>query len=119
MIDAEHNLHDVELTFRMDTSDLRAQPVFDRDAIEVRRTSCSPRWPLPATDTTPRARSIEKLVRALRTARSATITISTERITLAPDLTDVTDTDTELIHLDTGHSDKWNDPGRAQPARSR
>lgn len=121
MIDPQHNLYDVELTFRMATSDLRARPVFDhdRDATEVRLTSCSQPWPLPATDTTPRARNIEKLVRALHTARSATITINSERITLAPDLTNDTDTNTDLIHLDTGHPDKWNDPGRAKPARSR
>lgn len=123
MIDPLAHLYDVELTFRMATSDLRARPVFDhdRDAIEVRLTSCSQPWPLPATDTTPRARNTEKLVRALRTALPATITINSECTTLAPDLTNDTDTnaDTDLIHLDTGHPDKWNDPGRAQPARSR
>lgn len=80
VIAAYHDLWRVEQSFRMTKGDLRARPVFhhQREAIEAHLT-----------------------VEALRTARSATIKINGQRLTIDPDLTDVARD--ILRQLETGH----------------
>jgi transposase len=104
VIDAYHDLWRVEQSFRMTKGDLRARPVFhhQRDAIEAHLTceSCGG-WSGTGhlQDTT--GTSIKKIVQTLRTARSATIDINGQRLTLDPDLTDAASA--ILNRLEDGH----------------
>ena len=89
VIDAYHDLYQVERSFRMAKSDLRARPVFhhDRDAIEahlsvVFAALAISRHLQDATDT-----SIKKLVQTLRPLRSIVISIGEHTITADPTIT--------------------------------
>lgn len=103
VIAAYHDLWRVEQSFRMTKGDLRARPVFhhQREAIEAHLTVvfaalAVARHLQDTTDT-----SIKKIVQALRTARSATIEINGQRLTLDPDLPDAARD--ILKRLETGH----------------
>lgn len=93
----------VEQSFRVTKSDLRARPVFhhQRDAIEAHLTVVFAALAVARHLQDATGTSIKKIVQTLRTARSATIEINGERLTLAPDLTDATRT--ILTHLEAGH----------------
>lgn len=87
----------------MTEGDLRARPVFhhEREAIEAHLTVvfaalAVARHPRDTTGT-----SIKKIVQTLRTARSATIEINGQRLTLDPDPTDAARD--ILKRLETGH----------------
>jgi hypothetical protein len=89
VIAAYHQLWQVEASFRMTKSDLRARPVFhhERDAIEAHLTVVFAALAV-SRDLQDRAGvTIKRLVQTLRTARSATIEINGQRITLEPELT--------------------------------
>jgi transposase len=90
VIAAYHDLWKVEQSFRMTKSDLRARPVFhhQREAIEAHLTVVFAALAVARhlQDTT--GISIKKIVQTLRTARSATIEVNGQRLTLAPELTD-------------------------------
>ncbi|WP_165802669.1 IS1634 family transposase, partial [Arthrobacter sp. Bz4] len=77
VINAYHDLWQVEASFRMTKSDLKARPVFHhrRDAIEAHLTIVFAALAISRhlQDTT--GLSIKKIVRTLRTARSATIEV--------------------------------------------
>ena len=100
---AYHDLWHVEQSFRMTKSDLRARPVFhhQREAIEAHLTVvfaalAVSRYLQDATST-----SIKKIIQTLRAARSATIEINGQRLTLDPELTG---TARDILNrLESGH----------------
>jgi hypothetical protein len=103
VIAAYHQLWQVEASFRMTKSDLRARPVFhhEREAIEAHLTVVFAALAVSRYLQTRAEVSIKKLVQTLRTARSATIDINGQRLTLEPELTDPART---LLHrLQEGH----------------
>ncbi|OIQ94678.1 transposase DDE domain protein [mine drainage metagenome] len=103
VIAAYHDLWHVEQSFRMTKSDLRARPVFhhQRDAIEAHLTVVFAALAVARHLQDATGTSIKKIVQTLRTARSATIEINGERLTLDPNLTETTRT--ILKRLETGH----------------
>ncbi len=103
VIGAYHDLWHVEQSFRMTKSDLRARPVFhhQRDAIEAHLTVVFAALAIARHLQDATGTSIKKIVQTLRTARSATITINGQRLTLEPDLTDAASD--ILRRLETGH----------------
>jgi transposase len=88
IIAAYHDLWQVEKSFRMSKSDLRARPIFHRrrDAIEAHLTVVFAALAVSRylQDTT--GVSINKLVRTLRTVRSATVQVNGTEITLDPEI---------------------------------
>ncbi|WP_242448528.1 IS1634 family transposase [Cellulomonas sp. WB94] len=103
VIAAYHDLWHVEQSFRMTKSDLRARPVFhhQRDAIEAHLTVVFAALAVARHLQDLTGMSIKKIVQALRTARSATIEINGQRLTLDPDLTETARA--ILNRLETGH----------------
>ena len=89
VISAYHDLWQVEKSFRMTKSDLRARPVFhhQRDSIEAHLTIVFAALAISRHLQDVTGVSIRKVVTTLRSARSATIRINGQRITLEPDLT--------------------------------
>jgi transposase len=89
VIRAYHELWQVESSFRMTKSDLRARPVFhhEREAIEAHLTVVFAALAVSRYLQDRAGVSIKRLVHTLRPARSATIDINGERITLEPELT--------------------------------
>jgi hypothetical protein len=89
VIAAYHQLWQVEASFRMTKSDLRARPVFhqERDAIEAHLTVVFAALAVSRHLQDRAGVSIKKLVQTLRAARSATIEINGQRMTLDPELT--------------------------------
>src|SRR5665647_1327729 len=92
VINAYHDLWHVEQSFRMTKSDLRARPVFhhQRDAIEAHLTVVFAALAVARHLQDATGTSVKKIVQNLRAARSATIEINGQRLTLEPDLTDTT-----------------------------
>ena len=93
----------LEASFRMTKSDLRARPVFhhERHAIEAHLTVVFAALAV-SRDLQDRAGvSIKRLVQTLRVARSATIEINGQRMTLDPALT--APARTILDRLESGH----------------
>jgi transposase len=86
VIAAYHDLWQVEASFRMTKSDLRARPVFhhEREAIEAHLTVVFAALAISRDLQARTAVTIKKLVQTLRTARSATIEINGQRLTLEP-----------------------------------
>ena len=103
VIEAYHDLWRVEQSFRMTKGDLRARPVFhhQREAIEAHLTVVFAALAVARHLRDATGTSIKKIVQALRTARSATIEINGQRLTLDPDLTDAARD--ILTRLETGH----------------
>ena len=103
VIAAYHDLWRVEESFRMTKSDLRARPVFhhQREAIEAHLTVVFAALAVSRHLQEATGTSIKKLVQALRTARSATIEINGQRLTLDPELTSAARD--ILNRLETGH----------------
>ena len=98
-----HDLWQVEASFRMTKSDLKARPIFhhEREAIEAHLTVVFAALAVSRDLQQRSGVTIKKLVQTLRVARSATIDINGQRMTLAPELTDpVRDI---LDRLETGH----------------
>jgi transposase len=88
VIAAYHQLWQVEASFRMTKSDLRARPVFhrERDAIEAHLTVVFAALAISRHLYDRAGVSIKKLAQTLRAARSATIEINGQRLTLHPKL---------------------------------
>jgi len=103
VIAAYHDLWHVEQSFRMTKSDLRARPVFhhQRQAIEAHLTVVFAALAVARHLQDATGTSIKKIVQNLRAARSATIEINGQRLTLEPDLTDTTRA--ILSRLESGH----------------
>jgi hypothetical protein len=85
-----HQLWQVEASFRMTKSDLKARPVFhhEKDAIEAHLTVVFAALALGRDLQTRSGVTVKKLVQTLRTARSATIEINGQRMALDPELTE-------------------------------
>lgn len=98
-----HQLWQVEASFRVTKSDLRARPVFhhEKDAIEAHLTIVFAALAVSRDLQTRTGVTIKKLVQTLRTARSATIHINGQRMTLDPELTEPVRT--ILDRLQGGH----------------
>jgi transposase len=98
-----HELWQVEASFRMTKTDLKARPIFhhEREAIEAHLTVVFAALAVSRHLQQRSGVSIKKVVQTLRTARSATIEINGQRMTLAPELTGPTRT--ILDRLETGH----------------
>ena len=90
VIDAYHDLYQVERTFRMAKSDLRARPVFhhDRDAIEAHLTVVFAALAVARALQARTGVSRKKLVQILRPLRTVMIDIHGHTITAKPHLTD-------------------------------
>ncbi|WP_029663160.1 IS1634 family transposase [Cellulomonas sp. KRMCY2] len=103
VIAAYHDLWHVEQSFRMTKGDLRARPVFhhQRQAIEAHLTVVFAALAVARHLQDATGTSIKKIVQALRTARSATIEINGQRLTLDPNLTGTVRA--MLTRLETGH----------------
>nr|WP_239028298.1 transposase [Pseudonocardia acidicola] len=88
VIDAYHDLWQVEESFRMAKSDLRARPVFHhkRESIEAHLTVVFAALAISRHLQDATATSIKNIVRTLRAVRSATIRLDGHEITLEPDI---------------------------------
>jgi hypothetical protein len=88
VIAAYHDLWKVEASFRMAKSDLRARPVFhhQRDSIEAHLSVVFAALAVSRHLQQRTGVTIKKLVQTLRVARSATIDINGQRLTLEPEL---------------------------------
>lgn len=86
VIAAYHDLWQVEASFRMTKSDLRARPVFHhrREAIQAHLTVVFAALAITRYLTNATGTSIKKIVQTLRTIRSATIEINGQQLTLEP-----------------------------------
>jgi hypothetical protein len=88
VVAAYHDLWQVEKSFRMAKSDLRARPMFhhERDSIEAHLTVVFAALAVSRhlQDTT--GVSIKNIVCTVRTVRSATIRLGGHEITLDPDI---------------------------------
>jgi transposase len=89
VIAAYHELWHVEASFRMTKSDLRARPVFhhEREAIEAHLTVVFAALAVSRYLQNRSGVSIKKIVQTLRGARSATINVNGQHLTLDPELT--------------------------------
>jgi transposase len=103
VIAAYHQLWQVEASFRMTKSDLRARPVFhhERHAIEAHLTVVFAALAVGRHLQDRAGVSIKRLVQTLRVARSATIEINGQRMTLDPALTEPARA--ILDRLESGH----------------
>jgi hypothetical protein len=103
VIAAYHDLWQVEASFRMTKHDLKARPIFhhEREAIEAHLTVVFAALAVGRHLQQRSGVTIKKLVQTLRTARSATIDINAQRMTLDPELT--APARAILDHLETGH----------------
>jgi transposase len=88
VIGAYHDLWQVEKSFRMAKTDLRARPIFhhQRDSIEAHLTVVFAALAVSRHLQDQTGVSIKKLVNTLRTVRSATIQVNGQRLTLNPEL---------------------------------
>jgi hypothetical protein len=88
VIDAYHDLWQVEKSFRMAKSDLRARPIFHhrKEAIEAHLTVVFAALAISRHLQEQTGVSITRLVRALRAVRSATVRVNGHEITLDPEI---------------------------------
>jgi len=103
LIHAYHDLWKVEASFRMTKSDLRARPIFHhtRDAIEAHLTVVLAALAVSRDLQERSGASIKKIIQTLREARSATIEINRQQVTLDPELSPAAH---DLLHrLRNGH----------------
>jgi hypothetical protein len=86
VISAYHDLWQVEASFRMTKSDLRARPVFhhQHDAIEAHLTVVFAALAISRYLQAATGASIKKIVQTLRTIRAANIEINGQHLTLPP-----------------------------------
>jgi hypothetical protein len=88
VINAYHDLYQVERSFRMAKSDLRARPIFHHhhQAIEAHLTVVFAALAISRHLQERAGVSIAKLVRTLRAVRSATVRVNGHEITLHPEI---------------------------------
>ncbi len=103
VIAAYHDLFQVEASFRLTKSDLRARPIHhhQRAAIEAHLTIVFAALAIARHLQAATGLSIKKIVRTLRTVRSATIEINGQTLTIEPELTEPARH--ILTALETGH----------------
>jgi len=90
VIDAYHDLYQVERSFRMAKNDLRARPVFhhQREAIEAHLTVVFAALAVARDLQATTGVSLKKLVHTLRPLRTVTIDIAGHTIAAKPQLTE-------------------------------
>jgi len=90
VIDAYHDLYQVERSFRMAKNDLRARPVFhhQREAIEAHLTVVFAALAVARELQAQTGVTLKKLVQPLRPLRTVTIDIDGHTITAKPHLTE-------------------------------
>jgi len=95
IIDAYHNLFEVEKSFRMTKSDLQARPIFHqtRDSIEAHLTVCFAALAISRYIQDKTKISIKKFVQRLKELRTGIVQIGDKQYTAEP----VIDSDTEKI----------------------
>ena len=106
VISAYHDLWQVEASFRMTKSDLRARPVFhrQRNAIEAHLTIAFAALAITRYLTRETGKSIKKIVRTLRPLRSVVIGIDGHQITAEPAITpEAREILDQLPPISTGH----------------
>ncbi len=88
VIAAYHDLWQVEKSFRMAKSDLRARPIFHRqhDSIEAHLTIVFAALAISRHLQEASGMSIKKVVKTLKVVRSATVRINGEEIILEPEI---------------------------------
>jgi transposase len=88
VITAYHDLYQVEASFRLTKSDLRARPIHhhNRAAIEAHLTIVFAALAIARHLQDATGISIKKIIRTLRTARSATIQLNGQTLTIEPEL---------------------------------
>jgi hypothetical protein len=88
VVEAYHDLWQVEKSFRMAKSDLRARPIFHhkRESIEAHLTVVFAALAVSRHLQDATGTSIKNIVRTLRAVRSATIRLGGHEITLDPDI---------------------------------
>lgn len=103
VINAYHDLFQVEASFRLTKSDLRARPIHHhhREAIEAHLTIVFAALAIARHLQDATGTSIKKIVRTLRTVRSATIQINGQTITIDPEISEPARD--ILTALETGH----------------
>jgi hypothetical protein len=89
VVTAYHDLWQVEHSFRMAKSDLRARPIFhrERDAIDAHLTTVFAALAVSRHLQDATGVTIKKLVRALRPLRTVHVAINGHPITAAPQIT--------------------------------
>jgi transposase len=89
VVAAYHDLWQVEKSFRMAKSDLRARPIFhrERDAIEAHLTVVFAALAVSRHLQDATGASIHKLIRTLRPLRTVRIDVGGQPITAAPQIT--------------------------------
>lgn len=89
VIGAYHSLWQVEKSFRMSKSDLRARPIFhrERDSIEAHLTIVFAALAISRDLQERTGLSIKKIIRTLRPLRSVTVEIAGHTLSAAPTLT--------------------------------
>lgn len=90
IVAAYQDLYQVERSFRMVKSDLRARPIFHqlRDSIEAHLTIVFAALAISREAQQRTGASIKKILNTLRPLRTATITIGDHQITAAPEIPD-------------------------------
>jgi transposase len=88
VVAAYHDLWQVEKSFRMAKSDLRARPMFhhEHESIEAHLTIVFAALAVSRHLQQLTGVSIKNIVRTLRTVRSATVRLGGQEITLEPDI---------------------------------
>jgi len=101
VIDSYHQLFEVERSFRMSKTDLRARPVFShvRDSIEAHLTMVMAALAVSRTIQDRTGLSIRRVTRALKPLRAAHVSIGQRSITIPPAI----NTDTQAIIDDATH----------------
>ncbi len=95
VIDAYHQLFEVERSFRMSKTDLRARPMFshERESIEAHLTMVMAALAISRTIQARTGLSIRRFVRTLRPLRAARLSIGSHTLTVPPTI----DPDTQAI----------------------
>ncbi|MGO0577659.1 IS1634 family transposase, partial [Ornithinimicrobium panacihumi] len=90
VVAAYQDLYQVERSFRMVKSDLRARPIFHqlRDSIEAHLTIVFAALAISREAQQRTGASIKKILNTLRPLRTATITVGGHQITAEPELPD-------------------------------
>ena len=102
VIDAYHDLWNIEQSFRMSKHDLKARPIFHHqaEAIETHLTIVFTALAIARQLQTTTGISIKRLIRTLRPLRQVTIQIAGQTITAQPHITPDT---TAIIEKILGH----------------
>jgi len=105
VLGAYHQLWQIEKTFRMSKSDLRARPIYhrQRDSIEAHLTIVMAALAVARLVEQSTAWSINRFIKALRPCRTITITAGDQTITAADPIPDDTLHALTRLRADTAH----------------